>query len=85
MVTKKFKLNPYLLLIVSFLIIVLIGSFLLSMPFAFRDNPNNEWCHVGNYLDALFTSLSSMSLTGVVTYPKGLAATLSFGGHDACR
>ena len=81
MVNKKFKLNPYLLLIVSFITIVLIGSFLLSMPWAFKDNPKNEWCHVGNYLDAFFTSLSSMSLTGVVTYPKGLAATLSFGGQ----
>ena len=81
MVAKKSKLNPYLLLIVSFIIIVLIGSFLLSMPFAFRDNPNGEWCHVGNYLDAFFTSLSAMSLTGVVTYPKGLADTLSFGGQ----
>ena len=81
MVAQKFKLNPYLLLIVSFLTIVLLGSFLLSMPFAFRDNPNHEWCHVGNYLDAFFTSLSAMSLTGVVTYPKGLAATLSFGGQ----
>ena len=81
MVTKKFKLNPYLLLIVSFIAIVLLGSLLLSMPFAFKDNPNNQWCHVGNYLDAFFTSLSSMSLTGVVTYPKGLAATLSFGGQ----
>ena len=81
MVNKKSKLNPYLLLIASFIIIVLIGSFLLSMPFAFRDNPNKEWCHVGNYLDAFFTSLSAMSLTGVVTYPKGLADTLSFGGQ----
>ena len=81
MVAKKFKLNPYLLLIVSFITIVLIGSFLLSMPWAFRNNPNGEWCHVGNYLDAFFTSLSSMSLTGVVTYPKGLADTLSFGGQ----
>ncbi len=81
MVAKKFKLNPYLILIVSFIVIVLIGSLLLSAPFAFRDNPNNEWCHVGNYLDAFFTSLSSMSLTGVVTYPNGLAGTLSFGGQ----
>ena len=81
MVKKSFKVNPYLLLIVSFVGITLIGSFLLCMPFAFRNNPNNEWCHVGNYLDALFTSLASMSLTGVTTYPNGLADTLSFGGQ----
>lgn len=78
---KKFKLNPYLLLILSFLGVVLIGSFLLSMPFAFRNNPNNEWCHTGSYLDAFFTALASMTLTGITTYPEGLANTLSFGGQ----
>ena len=81
MVKKKFQLNPYLLLILSFLGITLLGSFLLSMPFAFRDNPNNEWCHVGTYLDAFFTSLASMSLTGITTYPDGLANTLSAAGQ----
>ena len=78
---KKFKLNPYLLLILSFLGVVLIGSFLLCMPFAFKNNPNNEWCHVGSYLDAFFTSLASMTLTGITTYPEGFANTLSFGGQ----
>ena len=78
---KRFKLNPYLLLIVSFLAFALLGSFLLSMPFAFRDNPNNEWCHVGSYLDAFFTSLAAMTLTGVTTYPEGLANTLSIAGQ----
>ena len=81
MVKKQFQFNPYLLLIISFLGITLIGSFLLSMPFAFRDNPTHEWCHVGNYLDAFFTSLASMSLTGFVTYPDGLANTLSLAGQ----
>ena len=78
---KKFKLNPYLLLIVSFLLVALLGSFLLSMPFAFRNNPNNEWCHGGSYIDAFFTSLSAMTLTGVTTYPQGLADTLSIPGQ----
>ena len=81
MVKKQFQFNPYLLLIISFLGITLIGSFLLCMPWAFRDNPTHEWCHVGNYLDAFFTSLASMSLTGFVTYPEGLANTLSLAGQ----
>ena len=81
MVKKQFKLNPYLLLIVSFLGITLIGSLLLSMPFVFKDNPNHEWCHVGNYLDAFFTALSAMSLTGVTTYPAGLNDTLTITGQ----
>ena len=81
MIKKSKTLNPYLLLIISFMAIVLLGSFLLSMPFAFRDNPNNEWCHVGTYMDAFFTSLSAMSLTGVTTYPEGLVNTLSGAGQ----
>ena len=81
MVKKQHHLNPYLLLILSFLGIVLLGSLLLSMPFSFRNNPDNEWCHVGNYLDAFFTALSAMSQTGVTTYPAGLADTLSVAGQ----
>ena len=81
MVKNKLKLNPYFLLIVSFMGLVLIGSFLLCMPFAFKDNPNNEWCHVGDYSDAFFTSLAAMTLTGVTTYPEGLANTLSISGQ----
>ena len=81
MIKRNKLLNPYLLLIISFLAIVLLGSFLLSMPFVFRDNPNNEWCHAGTYLDAFFTSLSAMSLTGVTTYPDGLVNTLSGAGQ----
>ena len=81
MVKRKLTLNPYFLLIVSFIGFVLLGSFLLCMPFSFRDNPNNEWCHVGNYLDAFFTSLSAMTLTGITTYPDGLANTLSIAGQ----
>ena len=61
--------------------VVLVGSFLLSMPFAFNNNPNHEWCHVGSYLDAFFTSLAAMTLTGITTYPEGLANTLSLSGQ----
>ena len=81
MIKKSKTLNPYLLLIISFMAVVLIGSFLLSMPFVFRNNPNNEWCHVGTYMDAFFTSLSAMSLTGITTYPDGLVNTLNGAGQ----
>ena len=81
MIKKSKTLNPYLLLIISFMAVVLIGSFLLSMPFVFRDNPNHEWCHVGTYMDAFFTSMSAMSLTGITTYPDGLVNTLNGAGQ----
>ena len=76
MVKKRFKFNPYLLLILLFLGFVFLGSLLLSMPFAFKNNH-----YVGNYSDALFTSLGAMTLTGVTTYPEGLANTLSITGQ----
>ena len=81
MIKKSKTLSPYLLLIISFMGIVLLGSLLLSMPFVFRNNPNNEWCHVGTYMDAFFTSLSAMSLTGITTYPDGLVNTLNGAGQ----
>ena len=81
MINKKLKLNPYLLLVLSFLGIVLLGSFLLSMPFVFKGNTNNRWCYNSTYLDALFTSLAAMSLTGVTTYQNGLKDTLTVGGQ----
>ena len=81
MIKRNKLLNPYLMLIISFMSIVILGSILLSMPFVFRDNPNNEWCHVGTYLDAFFTSLSAMSLTGITTYPEGLVNTLNGVGQ----
>lgn len=81
MIKRNKTFNPYLMLIISFMTIVILGSFLLSMPFVFRDNPKNEWCHVGTYLDAFFTSLSAMSLTGITTYPEGLVNTLNSVGQ----
>ena len=76
MVRKKFKINPYLLLIASFLGLAFIGSILLIMPFSFRGNKIQ-----GSYLDALFTSIGAMTLTGVTTYRNGLADTLSIPGQ----
>ena len=81
MIKKSVKISPYLLLILSFLALVLLGSFLLSMPWAFKNNDGHEWCLVGNYMDAFFMSLSAMSLTGVTPYPNGLVDTLSMGGQ----
>ena len=37
--------------------------------------------HWGNYLDALVTAVSATCVTGVATYEKGVADTLSFGGQ----
>ena len=58
---KKIRLKETQLLILGYLLVILVGSFLLSLPAASRDG---EWT---NYADALFTATSSTCVTGLVT------------------
>jgi Trk-type K+ transport system membrane component len=61
-------LNPAQIFILSFLIIILIGSFLLILPNATYDGIS--------YLDALFTSTSAVCVTGLVVVDTGTHFTL---------
>jgi Trk-type K+ transport system membrane component len=61
-------LNPAQLFILSFLVIILIGSFLLVLP-------NATHSHI-SYLDALFTSTSAVCVTGLVVVDTGTHFTL---------
>lgn len=72
---NKFKLNPYVLVILSFIAVIALGSFLLTMPWTQKDG---QWA---NYMDALTTAVSATCVTGVATYPKGFADTISIGGQ----
>jgi trk system potassium uptake protein TrkH len=63
--------NQYLLL--GFLIIIGVGSILLSLPFALRSGVDLS------YVDALFTSASAVCVTGLVTVD--VAATFSLFGR----
>lgn len=72
---KKLKVSPYLLVLLSFLLIILLGSFLLTLPIARLDG---EW---GSYIDALFVSTSATCVTGLCSYPGGIAATLTLFGQ----
>lgn len=71
-VHKKKKLPPLLIIIVSFLAIILIGSFVFSLPIAVK---------VGRlpYVDALFLSASAVCVTGLSTI-SDVGATLSVFG-----
>jgi len=65
---KRTILNPAQLFIVSFLAIILIGSFLLMLPNA---------THTGiSYLNALFTSTSAVCVTGLIVVDTGSYFTL---------
>lgn len=57
---RKARLNAPLKVILSFVIVILIGSFLLSLPIASKDG------HWFSYIDALFTSTSAVCVTGLI-------------------
>ena len=72
---KKFVLSPYLIVILSFVGIILLGSFLLCLPFAHKDG---QW---GTYIDALFTATSATCVTGLSTYINGIGNELTIFGQ----
>ncbi len=57
---KKARLNAPLKVIISFVILILVGSLLLSLPISSKDG---NWFP---YIDALFTSTSAVCVTGLV-------------------
>ena len=58
---KKVTVSPYLIVLLSLVGIILLGSFLLTLPFAHQDG---QW---GKYLDSLFVSTSATCVTGLMT------------------
>lgn len=60
---KRTLLNPAQLFIASFLVIILIGTFLLMLP-------NATYTEI-SYLDALFTSTSAVCVTGLIVVDTG--------------
>ncbi len=72
---KKHSISPYLLVILSFLLIILIGSFLLALPLA---NKSGTW---GNYLNCFFEATSATCVTGLDAYRDGMANTYTLFGQ----
>lgn len=73
--TKAKQISPYLLVILSFVGVILLGSFLLTLPFAHK---NGNW---GNYMDALFHATSATCVTGLSTYSLGIGGELTLFGQ----
>lgn len=70
----NFKLlNPYIIILLSFLSVILLGAGLLVLPFA---NQDGAW---GNFVNALFTSSSAIAVTGLSVYD--LSVQFSFFGQ----
>ena len=57
---KRFRLNAATKIIISFVSIILFGTFLLCTPLA--SNTGQWW----SFIDALFTSTSAVCVTGLV-------------------
>jgi trk system potassium uptake protein TrkH len=57
---KKIKKNPPLVIVISFFLVILFGTFLLSLPIASNDGKS-----VG-VLNALFTATSATCVTGLI-------------------
>lgn len=73
---KKRRLNlasksPYLILLMGFAILILVGSLLFMLPFATKEG------QAISYIDSLFLSTSAVCVTGLVSSPLPLAELLS--------
>ena len=76
--TKSIKrniLSPALLVILSFIGVIVLGSFLLTLPFAHK---SGQW---GVYIDSLFIATSATCVTGLSTYSQGIGGELTFFGQ----
>ncbi len=69
------KIHPYLIILISFLVVILMGSIMLSMPFASKSNES-----IG-FINALFMSTSSVCVTGLSVMPNGLINDLTVFGN----
>lgn len=79
------KLNPYVLVIISFVVVILLGAFLICMPWA---NKYGQWLwnidvdgHSITFLDCFFVAVSATCVTGLTTFPQAIVDTLTFGGQ----
>ena len=59
MIGKQKEISPYTVILVSFVIIILIGGFLLSLPIAIENGQKT------NLLEGMFTATSAVCVTGL--------------------
>lgn len=72
---KKQKISPYLLVILSFVFIILLGAFLLTTP-PFQLSGN--W---GTFIDSLYIAASATCVTGADCFPESIANVYTFWGQ----
>ena len=67
---RKYKLTIWQILAIGYFAFIMFGSVLLILPFATKDGQHTS------YLNALFTSASAISITGLAPYDTGTHWTL---------
>ena len=73
--TQKKTVNPYLLVILSFVIFIFMGAVLLMFPFCRTAN------NFGSFLDCLFLATSATCVTGLNSFVNGIGDELTFAGQ----
>ncbi len=76
LVKNKMAISPFLVVIISFIVMIFIGSFLLACPFCRLDH---QW--TSNYMGDFFSALSATCVTGLSTYADGISNVYNTGGE----
>lgn len=69
-IKRKIRLSPSLKILLGFAILIMMGSFLLTLPISNRDG---QWL---NAVDAIFTSTSAVCVTGLIVVDTAVQFTL---------
>lgn len=72
---RKKQISPFLIVVISFLLVIFLGSLILASPIA---RVEGVW---GSYLDALFVAFSSTCVTGLNPFGTGIASQYNFIGQ----
>ncbi len=70
---KKPHLSPIIIIVLSFLGIIVLGTLLLKLPFSAQEGENVSW------VDAFFISVSAICVTGLSTIPNIMTTFSVFG------
>lgn len=71
----KKNINPFFLIALSFLILLIIGSLILWSPISLQEGVSVS------YIDSLFTTTTSLCVTGLVSIKEGIGDTYNLFGR----
>ena len=72
---RRLRIKPVFIIMISFIGLIFLGAIFLYCPFSLNENVRIS------FLDALFTSVTSTTVTGLVSLPQGIASTFNIVGR----